>query len=83
MSTKEKLIERFKRLPSDFTFEELVRLFGFFGYELDNKGISSGSRVVFRKGNDCILLHRPHPANTVKKGTIKGIYKELKKRKLF
>lgn len=24
MSTKEKLIERFKRLPSDFTFEELV-----------------------------------------------------------
>ena len=32
MSTKEKLIERFKRLPSDFTFEELVRLLSFYGY---------------------------------------------------
>lgn len=27
MSTKEKLKERFKTLPSDFTFDELVRLF--------------------------------------------------------
>ena len=30
MSTKEKLIERFKNHPKDFTWDELVRLFGLF-----------------------------------------------------
>ena len=27
MGTKEKLVERFKRQPKDFTFNELTRLF--------------------------------------------------------
>ena len=33
MGTKEKLIERFKALPSDFTFDELEKLLKCFGYE--------------------------------------------------
>ena len=33
MSTKEKLIKRFMRQPKDFTWDELVRLFGIFGFE--------------------------------------------------
>ncbi len=32
MGTKEKLIVRFKALPSDFTFEELETLLKYFGY---------------------------------------------------
>ncbi len=32
MGSKEKLIERFKKLPKDFTFEESVSLLGYFGY---------------------------------------------------
>lgn len=32
MGTKEKLIERFLTLPRDFTYEEVKRLFGIFGY---------------------------------------------------
>lgn len=33
MGTHEKLIERFKAIPSDFTFDELERLLNGFGYE--------------------------------------------------
>lgn len=33
MGTKEKLIERFKSLPANFTFEEMERLLSIFGYE--------------------------------------------------
>ena len=48
MSITEKLIKRFKTLPTDFTFEELEKLLNFFGYERSNKGKTSGSRVVFK-----------------------------------
>ena len=33
MGTKEKLIERFKTLPTNFTFEEMERLLFIFGYK--------------------------------------------------
>ena len=56
MSTKEKLIERFKRLPKDFTFDELTRLFGYLGFKLDNKGATSGSRVRFRRGEESLTF---------------------------
>ena len=83
MSTKEKLIERFKTVPSDFTFDELVRLFNIFGYVLGNKGATSGSRIFFQKGNDCITLHKPHPGNIIKIGAMKSVNKELKQRNLI
>lgn len=73
MSIKQKLIDRFRRLPSDFTFDELVRLFAVFGYELDNKGSTSGSRVCFRKGASCYILHRPHPGNVIKRGILRDL----------
>jgi poly-D-alanine transfer protein DltD len=79
MSTKEKLIARFKALPSDFTFEELDRLLNNLGYEKDNKGKTSGSRVVYKdKDNTPIMLHKPHPGNIIKKYAMKQIYDELK-----
>ena len=39
MGTKEKLIERFKRQPTDFTFDEMIKLLGFFGYNIYNKSL--------------------------------------------
>ena len=48
MGTKEKLIERFRSLPTDFTFDEMEKLLGYFGYERSNKGKTSGSRVIFK-----------------------------------
>ena len=67
MSTKEKLLARFKALPSDFTFEELDRLLNNLGYERDNKGKTSGSRIVYKdKDNAPIMLHKPHPGNILR-----------------
>lgn len=83
MSTKGKLIDRFGRLPNDFTYEELVRLFSYFGFEVDNKGKSSGSRVAFVKGNEVFTMHRPHPGNIVKRGTLKGIKDYLEEKGLL
>ncbi|MDR3218665.1 MAG: type II toxin-antitoxin system HicA family toxin [Dysgonamonadaceae bacterium] len=67
MSTKDKLIERFKKQPKDFTFDELVKLFSIFGFTIDNKGKTSGSRVVFEKDDKALDLHKPHPSNIIKK----------------
>ena len=78
MSTKEKLIERFGRLPNDFTFDELVRLLAILGYKQNNKGTTSGSKVVFVNEDDDILLHKPHPGNTVHKCYLKVIKNKLK-----
>ena len=73
MSTKEKLIERFKRQPKDFTWDELVRLFGIFDFDVDNKGKTSGSRTVFVKEEDEIEIHKPHPSKIIKKYAMKDV----------
>ena len=85
MSGKEKLIERFKKLPKDFTFDEVERLLGYFGYEKCNKGKTSGSRVSFiNPDNEApIILHKPHPQKVLKSYAIKQLCEELKERKLI
>ena len=61
MTKRNKLIDRFKSEPNDFTFDELVTLLGYFGYYCDNKGKTSGSRIRFRKqGYEVINLHKAH-----------------------
>jgi len=78
MGTKEKLRERFLRMPSDFTFEELQHLLESYGYEKGEKGRTSGSRVIFRNGDKRpIMLHKPHPGNIVKVYAMKQIYEDL------
>jgi hypothetical protein len=49
MNKKEKLVKRFRTLPKDFTFEEVESLFQGYGFELANKGATSGSRIKFFK----------------------------------
>lgn len=84
MGTKEKLIERFKTIPSDFTFDEMERLLSIYGYERSNKGKTSGSRVVFKnKSGTPIMLHKPHPGNIVKTYAIKQVFNELKNKDLI
>ena len=77
MSKREKLIKLFCDLPSDFTFDELVRLFAIFGFELGNKGRTSGSRVEFVKGEETFKMHRPHPGNIIKLKVLIEIYRFL------
>lgn len=79
MGSKEKLRERFKRLPSDFTFDEMQRLLEGFGYIRGEKGRTSGSRVIFKNGDKRpIMLHKPHPGNIVKGYAMRQVYNDLK-----
>lgn len=78
MGTKEKLIERFKALPSDFTFDELEKFLKCFGYEKSNKGKTSGSRVVYKnKDKRPIMLHKPHPGDIIKTYAMKQVLNDL------
>ena len=84
MSAKEKLKERFKSLPNDFTFDELETLLVSLGYQKSNKGKTSGSRIVFKNiDGSPIMLHKPHPGNIVKGYALKQVYDELKNRGLI
>lgn len=83
MGTKEKLIERFKRQPNDFTWDELVRLFSIFGYSINNKGKTSGSRAIFAKGESTYTVHKPHPGNIIKGYVLKQVLEFLTKNNLL
>lgn len=83
MGTKEKLIERFKKQPNDFNWNELVRLFSILGYQIANKGKTSGSRVIFVKGNSSYTAHKPHPGSIVKTYVMKQVFDFLTKNELI
>lgn len=78
MGTKEKLIERFKSQPKDFTFDEMVKLLSILGYTRSEKGKTSGSRVIFKNDkNRPIMLHKPHPGNIIKSYAMKQVLDDL------
>lgn len=80
MGTKEKIIERFKSQPKDFTFDEMEKLLSIFGYVKSNKGKTSGSRVVYKNDNKRpIMLHKPHPGNIIKGYALKQVLDDLTK----
>lgn len=85
MGSKEKLIERFKRLPKDFTYDEVVRLFNVFGYTEYNKGTTSGSRVEFVSGDgtESYIMHKPHPSNIIKLYAMRQLFEYIQKNKLI
>ena len=80
MGSKEKLVERFKKKPKDFTYEETISLLAHFGYGVHNKGATSGSRVRFKNETTGVYIdiHRPHPGSIMKEWMIKVIYLHLK-----
>lgn len=78
MSSKDKLLARFKSLPSDFTFDELERMLSNLGYTKSNKGKTSGSRIIYKDSyGHPIMIHRPHPGNIIKGYAMKQILEEL------
>ncbi len=76
MATLQKLIERFRKKPKDFSYEELKRLLQYLGYT-EKQG--SGSRVVFvnEKTRHKIKLHKPHPGNILKLYQLDLLEREL------
>ncbi len=84
MSKKDKLIQRLKSKPRDFTYEELKTLLNYLGFNENNKGNTSGSRVEFKDNlGRKVILHKPHPSNIIKPYKIKDIIKALDERGLI
>ena len=78
MSKKNKLVDKLLSIPSDFTWEELVKILTSLGYQEIKLGKTSGSRRRFvDKENNLILLHKPHPKNIVKKYVIRQVVDHL------
>lgn len=79
MSKIDKLLENFKNNPTDFTWDELVKVLNYLGYfEKTAKGKTGDSRVKFvNETEDIISLHKPHPSNIVKQYVIKQIIEKL------
>ena len=64
-------------MPSDFHYDEMVRLLGYYGFNEVKKGKTSGSRVKFiNDQNVPFSMHKPHPSGILKNYQLKQI-KEL------
>lgn len=85
MGSKEKLVKRFVKLPKDFTFSEMKTLLQSFGYNVHNKGATSGSRIRFKNEETgrYIDIHRPHPGSIMKEWMMKEVYMHLKNNDLI
>jgi len=79
LSKIDKLIDRLKSRPKDFTWNELKKVLAHFGYEeIRQKGKSSGSRRKFiNKEKKIISLHEPHPRKINKRYVIDQIIEHL------
>ena len=75
----DKLVQRLKTVPADFTFSEMETLLGWLDYKKHNKGSTSGSRVMFYRESDNskILLHRPHPGDIMTRAAVRDVIKKL------
>ncbi|MBQ2642471.1 MAG: type II toxin-antitoxin system HicA family toxin [Eubacterium sp.] len=83
MSKKSKLIKKLKSNPKDFSFKELETLLSLLGYEQDNSGKTSGSRVKFLNNNSIIKLHKPHNRKELLNYQVKQIIEHLEQEELI
>jgi len=79
MSKIEKLILKFKSVPKDLTWEELIKILNYKGYfEKPNNSKTGGSRRKFiTKDLNIISLHKQHPRNIVKQYVIRQLLEKL------
>ena len=78
MSKIEKLIARFLTMPTDFHFDEVVKLLAHFDFEEVKTGKTSGSRIRFMNPEGVpITLHKPHPTGIMKQYQLKQIKEVL------
>ena len=68
---------RLKASPHDYTYDEAKHLLSSLGYKEYNKGKTSGSRVIFIREDDKIMLHKPHPENEMKHYAVRQLKEHL------
>ena len=78
MTRKEKLIQRLKSKPKDFTWNELTSLLTALGFTEVKTGKTGGSRRRFVNSDLVVItLHKPHPGNILKRYQIEQIIEIL------
>jgi len=84
VSIKDKLILKCKNSPQSISIREIETLLKYYGFVLDNKGKTSGSRIRFidSEGRK-ILMHNPHPNNIVCISAVKSLLSFLEEEKLI
>jgi hypothetical protein len=85
LGQKEKLIAKLKTNPKTFSFDDAESLLGYFTYYRSNKGITSGSRVMFTSDRyrSKILLHKPHPRKELLEYQVKQLIELLEQEGLL
>lgn len=72
------MIARFLSMPSDFHYNEMVKLVGYFGFKEVKKGKTSGSRGKFmNEGGILLMMHKPHPTGIMKRYQLKQVKEVL------
>lgn len=79
MGKKDKLIERLLKKPKDFTFDEMVSLLSYLGYELKQCGTGSGVKFIKEGSNEVINFHKPHPSGILKRYVLDQVIEKLRK----
>ena len=81
MAQIEKLTDRMLSRPTDFTWEELIKVLRHFGYKELKQGKTGGSRRKFADdAKHIISLHKPHPKNVLKRYQLEDVITALKER---
>lgn len=79
MSQKEKLVARLLEKPKDFTYDEMVALLSYFGFDLKQGGVGSGVKFIKEGSNEVINFHRPHPTGILKRYVLDQVIEKLRK----
>ena len=79
MSRKDKLLEKLLQKPKGFTFDEMVSLLSYLGYELKQGGTGSGVKFIKDGSNEVINFHRPHPNGILKRYILDQVIEKLRK----
>ncbi len=79
MSQKDKLIDRLLKKPKDFTFDEMVSLLSYFGYEFKQGGTGSGVKFIKEDSSEVINFHKPHPSGILKRYVLDQVIEKLRK----
>lgn len=78
MSKRQKLLERLKHRPKDFTWDELTTVLSQLGYRETKAGKTGGSRRKFiHPEAPPIILHKPHPGNIIKTYVLEDVLEML------
>lgn len=78
MSQKEKLLERLKKRPKDFTIDELDKLMKQIGCEKYEGGRGSGVHYIHNETKRILSFDVPHPGKELKQYHIKEILEFLR-----